>query len=271
LYVVGLGKTGTTTMRSIFGHYRAAHEMDRLHFVPVSTRALNGTLSPAQARWEMRRRSIRFGLEVDSAAFLTPFAPQLRDMYPRAQFLVLVRDCFSWIDSWAEHWVRHVTTGTPWEAHRAALYAGADAPAATPDDRPLTERGLPPVGALLHRWGTTYSTLRIEAPPERTLVVRTEDIDTAHERIAAFCRVKPNTLAVSVRENVAPRREGILRDVPTDHLLAEAERYCAPVMSALWGPEWHSLIARVGCGNTPRKQRPPSIPRVEEPRSRYRA
>ena len=36
-----------------------------------------------------------------------------------------------------------------------------------------------------------------------------------------------------------------LRDVCTDHVLAEAERWCAPLMRELWGPDWRTLVNRV--------------------------
>src|SRR4051794_22349919 len=82
--VVGTAKTGTTTMRGIFGQYRAGHEVDSERVAPVAALAVSKTLDPKQGRWEMRRRNVRFGLEADSAAFLSPFVPQLRDLYPRA-------------------------------------------------------------------------------------------------------------------------------------------------------------------------------------------
>jgi hypothetical protein len=247
LYVVGMAKTGTTTMADVFGQYRSYHEIDRRRMVPTSARAIAGELSTRQATWEMRRRSIRFGLEVDSTWFLWPFVPDLRALYPDAQFVVLIRDCFSWLDSMVEHWIRTDSRGGPRNKQplRRALFAGADAPSAAADDRALTERGYPPVGAMLERWSTTYTTLIADDPEHRTLVLRTEDLDGAREQLAAFCRVAPSTLATSVRRNAATRREGLLAEVPVRHVIAEAERACGPVMQQFWGDSWTELVTRV--------------------------
>lgn len=238
-----MGRSGTTTLRWVFGQYRAGHEYDCARVVPLAAQAWNGMVGPSRARWEMRRRALRFGLEVDSAGFLTPFVPQLRDLYPRAQFVVLIRDCFSWLESRVDHWdwARDPTREPYWSAYQDAMFASSAAPPATAADAPLVDRGIPPVGAFLQRWASTYSGLLAAAPADRTLVLRTEAIDDARDALAAFCRVDRSTLEVPGRVNTSQQRKGIVGDVAVDHVRAEADRFCAPVMDQFWGPDWRAF------------------------------
>ena len=249
LYIVGLGGAGTTTLTEIFGHYRSAHEVDRRHMLPITSAQRLGELSPARRRWEMRRRNLRFGLEVDSAGFLNLFVPELARMYPRARFVVLLRDCFTWMDTRIEKWLRSGETLTDlsdWAGpHRFLDWGVQFAVPPTPDDAPLVDRGLPPVGSLAKRWGETYAQVLASAPPDRTLVLRTEDIDTSLARLATFAGVDVSTLRAGVRRNSVRDREHLFAHVAHDHIVREAERYCAPVMQEFWGPDWRVLAHRV--------------------------
>jgi hypothetical protein len=250
VYVVGLGGTGTTTLCDIFEHYRAAHEVDRRRMLPIANAARTGRLSPARRRWELRRRNLRFGLEVDSAAFLTLFVPDLARMYPRARFVVSVRDCFTWMDTRVEKWLRSGERIDPNATDWAAPYRWSDygvtwAVTQSPEDAPLVERDLPPIGSLAKRWAQTYADVLRSSPPDRTLVMRTEDIDTSLERLAEFCGVDGSTLTPGVHRNAAPSRERLLSQLSRDHVLHEVERYCAPLMEQFWGPEWRTLVHRV--------------------------
>jgi len=248
LYVVGLGGTGTTTMCDIFEHYRAAHEVDRRRMLPITNAERMGRLSPARRRWELRRRNVRFRLEVDSAAFLTLFVPELARMYPRARFVVLLRDCFTWMDTRIEKWLRSgetLTDLTDWAGpYRWDDYGVKWAVTPSPEDGPLVERGLPPVGSLAKRWGETHADLLAVAPRDRTLVLRTEDIDTSLERLAEFCGVDVSTLTPGVHRNALASRERLLARVSRDHVVREAERHCTPVMEQYWGPDWRTLVHR---------------------------
>jgi hypothetical protein len=242
-----MGKTGTSTMASVFGAYRSAHECDAPRMKQVAARARAGQLDPARARHEMRRRSRKFGLEVDSAHFLTPFVPDLADLYPDARFVVLIRDCFSWMDSLLEHWAR-VNRAAPEAVGTAGLAdTGIRVTWATVSDQ--LRRAKPSLGlaaALTKAWSSTNTRLLADAPADRTLVIRTDDLDAAGPRLASFCEVELATLRLGARVGVAPSRQGVLAAVPPAFARREAERWCSRLMEEFWGPGWRELDARVG-------------------------
>jgi hypothetical protein len=246
-----MGKTGTSSAAGMFGAYRSGHEVDAARMKRVAVRARSGDLGPASARWELRRRDLRFRLEVDSAHFLTPFVPQLTDLYPRARFVVLMRDCFSWVDSLLEHWARIAMRTMERRPERSDLAGISAIPRVVRSwvsvEGQLRE-GRANAGlavALLRAWASGYDRLLAEAPPARTLVVRTEDLDAAGPRLAAFSGVDLATLRSGLRWNVSPSRHGVLANVPPELLVIEAERWCAPLMEQHWGPEWRALVARI--------------------------
>jgi len=246
-----MGKTGTSSAAGMFGAYRSGHEVDAARMKRVAARARASELGPASARWELRRRDLRFRLEVDSAHFLTPFVPQLTDLYPRARFVVLMRDCFSWVDSLLEHWARIAARTMDRRPDLPDLSGVSAIPSVVRSwvsvEGQLRE-GRATAGlavGLLRTWATGNTRLLTEAPAARTLVVRTEDLDGTGPRLAAFCGVDLAMLRPGLRWNASPSRQGVLANVPPELLVSEAERWCAPLMEQHWGPEWRALVARI--------------------------
>jgi len=251
LYVVGMGKTGTTSTAAAFGAYRSGHEVDAIRMKRVAARSRAGDLRPGAARRELRRRDLRFRLEVDSAHFLTPFVPQLADMYPRARFVVLLRDCFSWVDSLLEHWARIAMRTMDQRPGSPDLSGISTVPSVVRSwvsvEGQLRE-GRATAGlavALLRTWAATNTRLLADAPAARTLLVRTDDLDAAGPDLAALCGVDLAQLRPGLHWNAASSRHGLLANVPPELLVSEAERWCAPLMEQHWGPEWRTLVARI--------------------------
>jgi hypothetical protein len=251
LYVVGLGKTGTTSLAAVFGAYRSGHEVDATRMKRVAARARAGELEPDRARAELRRRDRRFRLEVDSAHFLTPFVPQLAELYPRARFVVLIRDCFSWVDSVLEQWARIAVRQPDSLRQRLELTGVSDVPDIVKswmlvEQQLRSGRATAALSAsLLRTWATTNTRLLAAVPDGRALVLRTDDIDTAGARLAEFCQVDPSTLRSGERRNVAPFRAGVVGAVPAEVASREADRWCAPLMERYWGSEWRGFVDRM--------------------------
>src|SRR6188472_2082412 len=101
VYGVGVGKSGSTSMARMFDQYRSAHEVDAKRLLPIGEAILHGDLAvdSRRVRAELRRRNWRFQLDVDSAPFLNPLTPMLVELFDDARFVLVLRDCFSWLDS----------------------------------------------------------------------------------------------------------------------------------------------------------------------------
>lgn len=205
---------------------------------------LRGAPMNARARPELRRRSWRFNLEVDCANFLSPMAGEIAALYDDARFVLLIRDCFSWLDSRIE-WLatrRHLHTPMWLESFAARYGQYQDVPA--PEEAPLTAAGLLPIASYLRYWAELPENVLRDVPEHRVCVVRTEDLDGSNERLAEFVGVDPETIEV-VHVNRNASRTGLLSKVPRPFVVDRAAELCGPSMQRYWGPDWVTLSDRL--------------------------
>jgi hypothetical protein len=245
VFGLGLGRTGTTSLAAMFSPaYRSAHEAQADRMRLLCAGVVHGEVELAVVQRELRRRRRTLRLEVDVAGFLSPVAPELRDEFPRARFILTIRDCFSWLRSFLElTYLYPARPDTPLDRWRDARFGPK---VATWDERsiPLRSRGLYPIPAILSHWCTENERVLREISPERLLVVRTEELSRSLERIAEHCGIAPQSLH-ETHANAARSEAGLLAQVPTSYLVEAAEP-CAELMERFWGPDWRSLAGRAG-------------------------
>jgi len=192
----------------------------------------------------LRRRSWRFNLEVDSANHLTPFAGTLADLYPDAKLVLLVRDCFSWLDARVEWDLRFPPTdGTERLAWHAAQFTRYDAVFGS-EEAVLRDARLRPLASYLRRWAEATEGVLRDVPEDRLLVVRTEDLGQSAELLARFAGI-PESTVHPAHANRNDNRTGLLGRIPAAFVLARAQEHCAGLMERYWGPEWSRLTARL--------------------------
>jgi hypothetical protein len=245
LYGLGNGKSGTTSLTRRFGAYRAAHEINRDRIRAVGAKVLTGELDvdSARARAELRRRSVRYHLEVDVAGHMAVFAGTLAAVYDDARFVLLVRDCFSWLDSVVEQQLRSLRAGRTRDAYYHAKYLRfGDAFAA--EEAPLQDAGLIPIASWFQGWADMNQRVLASVPPERLMVLRTEDLDDSAQVLARFAGVPASTVQ-AVHANRNPSPIGLLSEVPAEFVVEQAREHCGAVMERYWGADWCALRARL--------------------------
>jgi hypothetical protein len=243
LYGVGNGRSGTTSLTRMFDEYRAAHEIDLDRTRALAARVLAGELDVDswRVRAALRRRSVRYHLEVDVAGLMAPFARPLVGMYADARFVLLVRDCFSWLDSVVEHRVRRpIADGENYFAVKYLRHCDTFAP----EEATLRDANLFPVAAYFQGWADAIQRVLDAVPAERLLVVRTEDLDSSVETLARFAGVPASSLQPQ-HANRNPSPTGVLGAVPVPFVVAQARAHCTPLMERFWGPAWTDLATRL--------------------------
>jgi Sulfotransferase domain len=246
LFVVGCGKSGTTSLARMFDDYRSGHEVGATRLLPLSTDVLVGRRSPdsSRAKFELRRRHVRYKLEVDSAPFLVPFARTLARIYPHARFVLPIRDCFSWLDSQVDWQHRFPQApGSLRHERRQALFTPSEFEYAA-EDRPLRSLGVLPVAAYLQSWTDVNTAVLDTVPADRLLVVRTEDLDDSTERLATFAGVPPASVH-RAHANRNDERSHLVARVPTSFVVEQARTRCSSLMEQYWGPDWPALVTRI--------------------------
>jgi hypothetical protein len=226
----------------MFDHYRSGHEIDRSRARDLAARVYRGEIAPdsGEVRAFLRRRRWRLHLEVDVAGNLSPFAGTAAAIYRRARFVLLIRDCFSWLDSRVETTARYQMADDAFYRARFMLH---DDPFA-PEEAPLRAVGVLPLASYLRAWADANNEVLDRVPEDRLLVVRLEDLDASVPSLAAFAGVPPSTLHVQ-HSNETRSRTGLLGEIPRSFVLERVEEYCAPHMKRFWGEHWRELVERL--------------------------
>jgi hypothetical protein len=234
-YCVGAMKTGTLSLASMLsGSCRAIHEPE---VEELARRIADGS---SNRRRFLRLRNRRLWLEMESNHLLVHFVPELVSLFPRALFVLTVRDCYSWMASYVNHHLTHDDTKDFWVRLRDQHFGPRTGHG--PFERPLAERGLHTVDGYLSHWSWHNSRVLRSVPEERLLVVRTSDISRSTGRLSDFLGVPESSLSIAQsHSNRARRYEGVVRQLDRDFLRERAKTLCGALMEELFpeieGPE----------------------------------
>ena len=247
LYGIGPGKTGTHALASLFTGVSTAHE-------PETDLLMRALLDRAAGRcgWDalaalVRERDSRLHLTVDVSNVNIFLVDLLVRMAPEARFVLTIRDCYTWLDSLLNHYVRTTPTAT-WQAFADYRFRPDEA-LHPPAERILEVFGLATLAGYLGYW-QAHLTKALEAvPQDRLFIVRTNDIPARAQDIAAFAGIDVAAVDAShIDEFRNPSKSRIIEGIPPAHLEEQVERHCGPLMQRFF-PEIRSA-RDVGVGRT---------------------
>ncbi len=192
-FCVGQAKSGTASLAGLLsGSYRVAHEPERAETLDLILREARGQLSPAAVRGHLRARDARLDLEYDVAWANQFLIDHLLAVFPGARFVVLIRDCYTWLQSITGHLVGRGVPGDVTAFLR--WWFKPDRYPHGPHDRTLADRGAFSVAAYLQAWNRHVDACTASIPAERRLVLRTHELDSSHQRLAGFLRIPVGSL-----------------------------------------------------------------------------
>lgn len=229
---MGIAKTGSTSMAGIFARYRSAHEFMSRESAEVIGRHASGEMSREALTDFVRRRDVLGRLEMDSASFNYSFADILVDEFPSALFIVTIRDCYSWLDSLLNMLPSIAPYVPDWVVEYGRRVNGGVLPPSALASREMLLQHLPDlIETGLRLWSGANERLLRVLPPDRTLFVRTGEISSSLDRIAAFVGVPATTLSAE-RSHLFPGGEklGLLHEIDYRFLDERFTYYCRDLM-----------------------------------------
>jgi hypothetical protein len=240
VYTVGMGKTGTNSLHGLFsGHYRSAHEVEHTELIGALVDRDMRDISMAQMIDFLRQRDRRLRLEMDASMLNGVAISDLMAAFPRAKFILTIRDCYTWLDSHTNH---HIAYGLDedWERLKS-LSSSIKAGAHPPEEQELKSIGVAPIERSLRAWTDHNSRVLNAVPTEQLLVLRTHEISTSIERIADFTGIRPRSL-LSSRAHSFKRQisAGLLDKLSPGYLESKVEKYCGRLMNEYF-PSFDSL------------------------------
>lgn len=239
-FCVGQAKSGTASLAALLAaNHRAAHEPERAQTLDMILRGSRGEISQQAFRDYLIERDRRLNLEYDIAWANQFIIGHLLAAFPEARFIVLIRDCYSWLESVVGHLIsRQIPPDV-----RAFLdwWFQPQLHPHTRHDRALQERGLYSTAAFLSAWNRHVNNCSQSIPPQRRLILRTHELGRSHLRLADFLHIPVQGLdAGNGHLNRGTWSEGIECLLTPAFLNETVSSICGPNMSRHF-PEVSSL------------------------------
>lgn len=232
LFGVGAPKTGTHTIAQMFdSSVRAFHEAGAGKIIELITSPLGDDERKQSLVRFVRERDRVISAEVDSSQLNYFLLDILLDEYPNAKFLLTIRDCYTWLNSFINHSLRVSSAAPLWRRFRDLRFQ-ADRLAHPAEEAALAQRGLYTLEGYLSYWTKHNSDVIAGVPGERLLIVRTSEIAVRAHEIADFAGLSRDLIRGdslhAFRSNVDFR---VLHELPVTHLDDMVSKCCGPLMS----------------------------------------
>jgi hypothetical protein len=234
LYGIGLPKSGTHSIASMFAPtFRTRHEADSRALIDMIIEVTAGRRSPREVRTYLARRRRRLNLEVDASQLNAHVLEHLVSLSDSARFVLTVRDPYSWLDSFLNHSVAR-DLSPAWVAFRDLRFGGPGLRHG-PQERILEHHGLYTLDGYLRYWRWHVERSLDIVPPDRLLVVRTNELSRRSTEIARFAGLTDFTPEPDRTHTYrAAGRFGVLDSIEPHYLHDKVSTLCGDLMSTLF-------------------------------------
>ena len=239
-YGVGASKTGTTSIAKMFEEkYRTGHEHHLETTVSLIRGKMNGSLSRKEIISALKDRENQMRLECESNSLLAYLSSELAELFPRARFILTVREPRSWLTSNIKHHLGSSYSDLPSHYKKARdirreLYGVLPDEEFPEEEKWLKGKGCWNIEACLQYWRHQNSVVLDSVPKERLLVIETSEISSSLDRIADFLEIPASGL---VREkshaNTSQTEANPLREIPEGYVDDLIDRYCTNTIDVL--------------------------------------
>lgn len=172
----GLSKTGTHSIAGIFEDLRCEHHPDANVRIRLAMDYMRNDIDVDHARKILKKRDRRLWLEMESSSLAGILIQPLVIAYPKAKFILTIRDIYSWCNSWMDHNINSPPNPSSRWARLDKVRLKANEIEPTKFDAPLLERGLLPLACYFQLWQSHNQEVLDAVPEERLLVIKTADI-----------------------------------------------------------------------------------------------
>jgi len=242
LFCVSIAKSGTRSIGRMFSrNVRAAHEARVLPLIDKFFDWRNGRISEADMSEWLRARDRELALEVDSSWLNILILEFLLREFPEARFVLTIRDCYSWLNSTLNHSVRFRKVSPRQRVRARDFVFQRDGFVHAPEERILQAGGFYTLDGYFSGWAAHNGQVLTRVPPERLLVVRTDQIRQRAFEIADFAGLPCRAVRLDrTHEFQNPAKREMIRHLDRDFLERKVEQHCRPLMTQFF-PEIKSL------------------------------
>jgi len=231
-YCVGTAKSGTHTIAGLLSHrYRTAHEPEDNATIDMILAAANGSINKREITEFVRKRDKRLRLELESSHFNHFFIDILVNEFRRARFILTIRDCYSWTNSFINHQLARGVSSDNWRRLRDLRFK-PDKFKHAKEERILADHGLYTLDGYLSYWAAHNTRVLTAVPQHRLLVLRTNEIRQQVKEIAGFLNIPLESLDVTKTHLFRAKKDfGLLADIDRRFLEQKVNEHCRELMS----------------------------------------
>ncbi len=234
-YCLGTNKSGTHSIASMFAkYYKSAHETSHGTLINRFLDWKDGKLEEEAFQKSLLNHEKYAWLEMDSSHVHIEYVDLLVNLFPEAKFILTIRDCYSWLDSYLNHSLNYPLYES-WAKLHNWRYGHAESSYSS-TEKILYEAGFHPLENYFAAWTIHNQRALSFIPPERLLILRTFEITKSVDRISDFLRIPATTLDTKMTHSFqAPKKHHLLAQIDSDYIREKAEEYCGELMAKFFG------------------------------------
>nr|WP_276570557.1 sulfotransferase [Halochromatium salexigens] len=234
LYCVGAAKSGTHSIAGMFDQtIRSGHEPESKQIIDKIIGLSEGKLNSQEMSSYIRKRDNRLCLDVDSSQLNFFLIDYLLKEFPDAKYLLTIRDCYTWLDSFINHSLRDKAEAK-WIMLRDFRF-GADKYSHSEAEMILKRNGLYTLDGYLSYWANHNKKVLKTVPRNRLMVLDTLKISQHAYEIADFAGLPRSTIQIKNSHAFKNKQKfQILRQLPENYLEEKVQEYCEPIMREIF-------------------------------------
>lgn len=236
VFCVGSPKSGTHSMAAIFKNFNSYHECDNIFMITLLDKVRNKQITVSELNFILKTRDYFNNLEMDSSHFSGNFVSEIGNIIPSAKFILTLRDCVSWMDSWFNHQLSmpKLHPNLVKDLGRRLYYDRGHK--YTKYDKHLEQHRLYPVRSYLEFWSAHNTRVINCAKPDALLIVKTCEIAQSLESISSFLQIESTLLnAEGTHEGKTKGRFDILKTLDSNYLMDVATEVCGELNAKYFG------------------------------------
>ncbi len=230
LYCVGTAKSGTHSIASIFSpQFRSRHEPYSEQAIRIILGFSEGTIEQSTMDHFVIRKERQLRLEVNSSQLNYYFLETLITHFPNAQFLLTIRDPYSWLTSYINHQLGRKKLSLNWQKFRDYRFKNSIY-TFSPEETILKHYHLYPLDSYLSYWVRHNQKVIQIVPKDKLLIIRTDQISEQLDQIADFVNIDRKLVHKNAsHEYRAVKSFNILEQIDTNFLAKKIAYHCQPL------------------------------------------
>jgi hypothetical protein len=224
----------------MFGEkYRVGHEQHLEKTVSLIRGKMNGSLSWKEILSALKDRENQMRLECESNSLLAYLSSELAELFPKARFILTVREPYSWLSS---NLKQHLSSPysqllSPYKRARDTrrkLYGVLSDDDFPEEEEALRRKGVWNIEAYLRYWSHQNRVVLNSVPDDRLLIIETTEISSSLNTISEFLEIPPDGLSrEQSHTNSSKTGKDLIKELDRGYVDRQIDRYCSDMIRTL--------------------------------------